>query len=148
MRRLPSPRGDTRADSPRGRTPTAASSKAPRALNAQEERSASRRSAVTTSCPTLGGPADCSPPGPSAHGTAQARTLSGLPCPPPGDLPDPPRLNWHLLRCRRILYHWATGEVQSLATSNQTFPLASSQEVLHSSSFQHVHPFGALLNLR
>ena len=29
---------------------------------------------------------DCSPPGSSVHGILQARIL---PCPPPGDLPDP-----------------------------------------------------------
>ena len=32
---------------------------------------------------------DCSPPGSSVHGILQARTLSGLPFPPPGDLPHP-----------------------------------------------------------
>ena len=31
---------------------------------------------------------DCSPPGFSVHGIFQARILSGLPFPPPGDLPD------------------------------------------------------------
>ena len=31
----------------------------------------------------------CSPPGSSVHGILQARILSGLPLPPPGDLPDP-----------------------------------------------------------
>ena len=32
----------------------------------------------------------CSPPGSSVHGILQARILlSGLPFPPPGDLPDP-----------------------------------------------------------
>ena len=34
-------------------------------------------------------PVDCSPPGSSVHGSLQARTLEGLPWPPPGDLPDP-----------------------------------------------------------
>ena len=34
-------------------------------------------------------PMDCSPPGSSVHGISQARTLEWLPCPPPGDLPDP-----------------------------------------------------------
>ena len=34
------------------------------------------------SCPTLCNPMDCSPP-------AQARVLEWLPCPPPGDLPNP-----------------------------------------------------------
>ena len=34
-------------------------------------------------------PVDCSPPGSSVHGILQARILEWLPCPPPGDLPDP-----------------------------------------------------------
>ena len=33
-----------------------------------------------------------SPPGSSVHGTSQARIPEWLPCPPPGDLPDP-RIN-------------------------------------------------------
>ena len=33
---------------------------------------------------------ECCPPGSSAHGILQARILAtGLPCPPPGDLPHP-----------------------------------------------------------
>ena len=32
---------------------------------------------------------DCSPPGSSLHGILQARILSRLPFPPPGDLPEP-----------------------------------------------------------
>ena len=40
-------------------------------------------------CPTLCDNMDCIPPGPSVHGILQARYCSGLPCPPPGDLPDP-----------------------------------------------------------
>ena len=38
------------------------------------------------SCPTLCNPMDCSSPGSSVHGQEH---WSGLPCPPPGDLPDP-----------------------------------------------------------
>ena len=34
-------------------------------------------------------PMDPSLPGSSVRGTLQVRTWSGLPCPPPGDLPDP-----------------------------------------------------------
>jgi len=41
------------------------------------------------SCPTLCGPMDCSPPGSSVHGFSRQKYRSGLPCPPPGDLPDP-----------------------------------------------------------
>ena len=41
------------------------------------------------SCPTLCDPVDCSPPAPSVHGFSRQEYWSGLPCPPPGDLPDP-----------------------------------------------------------
>ena len=41
------------------------------------------------SCPTLCNPTDCSPPGSSVHGILQARILEWVPCPSPGDLPDP-----------------------------------------------------------
>ena len=41
------------------------------------------------SCLTLCNPIDCIPPDFSVHGILQARILSGLPCPPSGDLPDP-----------------------------------------------------------
>ena len=34
-------------------------------------------------------PMDCNRQGSSVHGILQARILDGLPCPPPGDLPDP-----------------------------------------------------------
>ena len=40
-------------------------------------------------CLTLFDPIDCCLPGFSVHGILQARTLGGLPRPPPGDLPDP-----------------------------------------------------------
>ena len=39
-------------------------------------------------CPALYDHMDCSPQGSSAHGILQARYQSGLPCPPPGALPD------------------------------------------------------------
>ena len=43
------------------------------------------------SCPTLQDPMDCSPPDSFVYGILQARIPSpgGLPCPPPGDLPNP-----------------------------------------------------------
>ena len=47
---------------------------------------------------------DCSPPGSSIHGILQQEYWSGLPCPPPGDLPNPginPGLPYH----RQILFH-------------------------------------------
>ena len=47
---------------------------------------------------------------PVSMGFFRQEYWSELPCPPPGDLPDPgsnPHL-LHLLHCRRILYRWAT----------------------------------------
>ena len=41
------------------------------------------------SCPTLCDPIGCGPPGSSIHGILWARILDWIPCPPPGDLPDP-----------------------------------------------------------
>ena len=42
------------------------------------------------SCLTLCNPMDCSPPGSSVHGIFPGQEYSrGLPCPPPGYLPDP-----------------------------------------------------------
>ena len=44
----------------------------------------------TQSCLTLCYPMDCSPPGSSVHGDSPGKNIgSGLPCPPPGDLPIP-----------------------------------------------------------
>ena len=43
---------------------------------------------IIQSCPTLCNPMDCSPPGSSVHGILWQEYWSGLPCPPPGDLPD------------------------------------------------------------
>ena len=44
---------------------------------------------VAQSCPTLCDPMDCSPSDSFVHGIPQARCWSGLPFPPPGDLPNP-----------------------------------------------------------
>ena len=44
---------------------------------------------VAQSCRTLCDPMDCSPPGSSVHGYFPGKkTGMGLPCPPPGDLPN------------------------------------------------------------
>ena len=44
---------------------------------------------VAQPCLTLCDPVDYTPPGSSVHGILQARYWSGLPCPPPWDLPNP-----------------------------------------------------------
>ena len=41
------------------------------------------------SCLTLSSPLDCNPPGSSLHGIFRQENWSGLPFPPPEDLPDP-----------------------------------------------------------
>ena len=41
-----------------------------------------------TSVMSLCNPTDDSPPDPSVHGDSASKERSGLPCPPPGDLPD------------------------------------------------------------
>ena len=44
---------------------------------------------VALSCLTLCHSMACSPPGSSVHGLSRQEHCSGLPCPPPGHLPDP-----------------------------------------------------------
>ena len=45
---------------------------------------------VTWSCLTLCNPMDCSPPGSFVHRDSPGKNTGvGLPCPPPGDLPNP-----------------------------------------------------------
>ena len=41
------------------------------------------------SCLTLCHPKDCNLPDSTVHGFSRQEHWSGLPCPPPGDLPDP-----------------------------------------------------------
>ena len=44
---------------------------------------------VAQSCPTLCDPMDCNLPGSSVHAISRQEYWSGLPFPPPGDLPNP-----------------------------------------------------------
>ena len=44
---------------------------------------------VAQLCLTLCDSMDCSPPAPPSMGFSRREYWSGLPCPPPGDLPDP-----------------------------------------------------------
>ena len=41
------------------------------------------------SCPTIRDPVDCSLQAPLSMGSSRQEYWSGLPCPPPADLPDP-----------------------------------------------------------
>ena len=44
---------------------------------------------VTQSCLTLSNPMDCSPTGSSVHGNSPDKNTGVLPCPPPGNRPNP-----------------------------------------------------------
>ena len=65
---------------------------------------------VIKSCLILCDPMDYSPPGSSVHGISQARILSGLPFPPPGDFSDPGSNP-----CLLSLLHW---QAESLPLSH------------------------------
>ena len=56
------------------------------------------------SCLTLYNLRDCSPPGSLSMGFSRQEYWSGLPCPPPGDPPNP-GTKLRLLHCKQILYH-------------------------------------------
>ena len=66
------------------------------------------RAKLFQSCPTLCDPMDRSPPGSSVHGFSRQEYWSELPCPPPGDLPDPRIKPMSLVSCigRQVLYQW------------------------------------------
>ena len=154
MSRLPCPRDDARADLPERADSDRSLLQRRRAPRTPQERSGAPPCSLPRGCCSVAASVRlCATP---RTGALQAPLPMGLPgkntewvampCSrgpswPPGTELASPAL-------RADLDRWATGEVQSLATGNQIFPLASSQEALHSSSFQHVHPFGALLNLR
>ena len=59
---------------------------------------------VTQSGLTLCDPTDCIPPGPSVHGTLQARILEWVAIPFSRGCSRPRDQNWGLLLCRQILY--------------------------------------------
>ena len=78
-------------------------------------------------CPMLCDPMDCSLPGSSVHRILQAKILVWLPCPPPGDLPDPgiePRSLASSCTGGQILYHWHRLE-SPLVKKPQADPLFS-----------------------
>ena len=62
---------------------------------------------VAKLCPTLCNPMDCSPPGCLSMGFSRQEYWSGLPFPPPGDLPNP-GIKPCLLSLLRFL-HWQAG---------------------------------------
>ena len=58
-------------------------------------------------CPTRCDPVDCSPPDSMSMGFSRQEYWNGLPCPPPGDLPDPGIKPASLVSCigRCVVYH-------------------------------------------
>ena len=72
-----------------------------------------RACSVAHSSPILCNPMDCSLPASSVCEISQARTLYRLPCPPPGDLPNPgikPVSLYFSYIGSQILYHRTTWE--------------------------------------
>ena len=69
------------------------------------------------SCPTLCDPMDCSPPGSSIHGILQASVLEWGAMPSSRGVSLTQGCNLCLLRCRWILYHWASKEALLMVTS-------------------------------
>ena len=67
---------------------------------------------VMHTCPTLCDPMDCSSPGSSVHGILRQEYWSGLPCPPPGDLPNPGTepVSCRSYISRQVLYRCTTWE--------------------------------------
>ena len=59
---------------------------------------------VTQSCPTLANPRTVARQASLSMGFSRQEYWCGLPCPPPGDLPNP-GIKPGLLHCRQILYH-------------------------------------------
>ena len=90
---------------------------------------------VAQPCPSLGSPVDCAPPGSSVHGFSRQEYWSGLPGPPPGDLPNPgmeprsPALQTDsspaeppgktLLRHGSFFLNWFTDSMQSQINSSR-----------------------------
>ena len=69
---------------------------------------------------TLCHPMDCHPPGSSSMEFSRQEYWGGLPCPPPGDLPDP-RSNPNLLR----LLHWQEGSLSLVPPGSPLLSITS-----------------------
>ena len=70
---------------------------------------------VAQSCPTLCNPMDCSPQPPLSMGFSRQEHWSGLPCPPPGNLPHP-GIKLGALHCRWILSYLSYRNSNILST--------------------------------
>ena len=66
---------------------------------------------------------DCSPPGSSVHGILQQEDWSGLPCPPPGDLPDLGIMEPVLLRSPALSSRFFTTSTSWEALENPRYSL-------------------------
>ena len=73
-----------------------------------------KRRRVSVNCPDRTcDPVACSPPGPLSVRLPRREYRSGLPCPPPGDLPNEGS-NPRLLYCRQVLHHLSRQEADNL----------------------------------
>ena len=84
---------------------------------------------VAQSCSTLFDPMDCSLPGSSVLEFSRQEYWSGLPCPPPGDLPDLGREPMSLA-LRKILYCCITGDKITCSVIYTTKAMASHSSTL------------------
>ena len=92
------------------------------------------RSVVSDLCD----PMDRSPPASSVPGILQARILSGLPLPPPGDPPDLDQTHVSYVVCigSQLLYHCATWEAPTPASTTATIKMEIIETV---STGKHKH---------
>ena len=68
------------------------------------------------SSPTFCDPMDCSPPSSSVHGFSRQEYWSGLPCPPPGDLP-----NSRIQCVSHVCLHWQAGSLPLVPPGKPTW---------------------------
>ena len=108
------------------------------------------------SCQTLCDPMDFSPPSFSAHGVLQARILEGLPCPPPGDLPNPgiepkslamqadvlPLIHWESLEAR--IYTSISEDCKCLKMTGTELTRQRSNKTNHQRPLSRVNSFDYL----
>ena len=99
---------------------------------------------VTQSCLPLCNPMDSSLPGFSVHGEfSRQEYWSGLPCPPPGDLPSL-GLNSGLPHCRQILYrlNYQGSPQAAIISSKMLQPFSVSTGCVASVVFNSLWPIG------
>ena len=96
-------------------------------INQLSEKSEKVKMLVVQSCPTLATPWATAHQAPLSTGFSRQESWSGLPFPPPGDLPNPriSLMSLGLLHCRWNLYHQAAWEAPLPSHTVQTVYIVS-----------------------